>query len=115
MRSEVTIVVYALVWLLCVVYFIVTLWATYRICDRIGWHPVWAWLLVVPLVNLVFVLVMSWQALAELRLSRWFTPLAIVPLVNVAMLLLLALALSRWPEDVETDTTAETPWRWGAR
>ncbi len=85
--------------LLLLVSVVLVLWAVVRVCRRVGWCGWLALLALIPGVNIVFLLVLAWEALPRAGSSRWFTPFAIVPLAGGLMFVLLA--FSRWPT-VET-------------
>jgi len=76
---------------------LVYIWAGWRVCEKVGWPGWYAFLLLVPLIYLGFLPYLLVKALRRVGRNPWFALLVVVP--PLGPFILLALALSRWPEE----------------
>jgi len=71
------------------------IWPAWRLCGKVDWPGPCALFLFVPLANIVFVVTLFARALPRAGLTAWLAILALLPFVGLVMLF--ALAFSRWP------------------
>jgi hypothetical protein len=79
----------ALVLLLIVLIQVIPAWI---ICGKLGWARPLSLLSILPIIGLIFLLMLTWEALPRAGQSRWLMLLLLFPLLGLIMLFWLAFA-----------------------
>jgi hypothetical protein len=66
------------------------------ICGKLGWASPLGLLALVPLIGLIFIIILTWEALPRAGYTRWLMLLFIVPFPLIGLAFLFWLAFSEW-------------------
>jgi hypothetical protein len=77
--------------------FVIPCWV---ICGKLGWPPPLGLLALLPLVGLIFIIMLSWEALPHAGATRWLMLLLLFPLLGLIMLFWLAFSEWKTPAPV---------------